>query len=73
MRGAVQSSPLCFEPPTREAALSIVALAASLLFAHGHANGGFLFENAVRGPPTETVFLAKAHRKPSAACLSRRG
>jgi uncharacterized membrane protein YjjP (DUF1212 family) len=35
MAGAVQSSPPCFEPPTREAALSIVALAATLLFAHG--------------------------------------
>ena len=35
MAGAVQSSPPCFEPPTREAALSIIALAATLLFAHG--------------------------------------
>jgi hypothetical protein len=30
-------------------------------------------ERGSKGPRTETVFLAKAHRKPSAACLSRRG
>ena len=35
MAGSVQSSPPCFEPSTRETALSIVALAATLLFAHG--------------------------------------
>jgi uncharacterized membrane protein YjjP (DUF1212 family) len=35
MVSAVQSSPPGFEPATREAALSLVALAATLLFAHG--------------------------------------